>query len=1185
MTHRTLLLSCLVVLIALTINSAKASPPGTSLDASTTFLEPPMFSSGGYATNEIAVADVNGDGKADVLVVNQDGTVGVLLGNADGSLQPAVIYYSGGATGLSVADLNGDGKPDLAVAGGSAVGVLLGKGDGTFQPAVTYGSGGQNASSIAIGDVNGDGKPDLVVGNLYVGNGNYSRGGVGLLLGNGDGTFQGPVSFDSGGGNAYGVAVGDVNADGKLDLLVANRCSDANCTSGGVAVFLGKGDGSFQSAVTYLSGGLGSDFVTVADVNGDGRLDLLVANHDSPDYYSNGTVGVLLGNGDGTFQPAASYTSGGAGPLSLAVGDVNGDSKPDLLVTNECSNRNNSNSCTGLLSVLFGRGDGSFQPPVSYSSGGVAPTSIVVADINGDGTPDALISNQCASLESGCGAGTVSVFLATTNGMFPAPINYSSGGRTPNSVAVADLNRDGKSDVVLANQCGSSDCTNGTVGILFGSGDGTFNQLLSYGSGGNQASWVSVADMNGDGRPDLLVANQCAGSGNCVNGIIGVLLQNADGSFQSAAGYASGGYYANSLSVADVNSDGKPDLVVANQCATNVNCANGMVGVLFGNGDGTFQPAVNYSSGGMFAFSVAIADVNGDGKPDLLITNEYESAANQLNGTVGVLLGNGDGTFRPALTYRSGGRYAYTAALADVNGDGKLDLLVTNQCPIGNSCVNGELGVLLGNGDGTFQTALINPIPQLTGVQQLAVADFDGNGTLDIASGAGDFLLLGKGDGTFQPSLILGADGPGIAVGDFNLDGKPDLAVGGVTILMNISSAPARTATTTTLTSLLNPSAYGQSVSFRATVSSQSGASPTGTATFSDGGSTLGTVSLVNGSASLSVSTFAIGSHSISASYSGDSSFSQSSSSLTQTVNPAATTTAATVAPNPSVFGQSVAITTTVTSGAGVPSGSVTFNDGGTELAIGSLNGSGQAALSTSALTAGSHTIAASYSGAGNFAGSTSNAVSLTVNKASTTTIISTQTPNPSVAGQPVSISFTVNPVSPGSGARTGNVTVSDGSGDSCSAAVAAGACSIAIPAAGTKTLKATYAGDNNFNSSASAGVTHNVIDFSIISSPTSQTLKAPQKATYKLTLALLNGFAGTVSFSCAGLPANSTCSFNPASLRLGGSSSATSTVTVQTSKTTPKGTYTLPLAGIYGTGSPETAGLTHSVKVTLAVQ
>jgi hypothetical protein len=1184
MSRRTALLCFLLFLNATTATKVLAAQAAASLDASSLFLEPPMFSSGGSAANGIAVTDVNGDGKPDVLVVNGD-AVGVLLGNADGSFQPAVIYnYSGGAAGLAVADLNGDGKPDLAAAGGTAVSVLIGKGDGTFQPAVTYGSGGESASSIAIGDVNGDGKPDLIVGNLYAGIGNYSRGSVGLLLGNGDGTFQGPISFDSGGEYAYGVTVGDVNVDGKLDLFVANQCWDANCTSGGVAVFLGKGDGSFQPAATYLSGGLGSDFVAVGDVNGDGRLDLLVANHDSPDFYSNGTVGVLLGNGNGTFQSAASYTSGGAGPRSLAVGDVNGDGNPDLLVTNECSNRNSSNSCTGLLSVLFGAGDGSFRPPLSYSSGGAIPTSIVLADINGDAKPDALISSQCDSRESGCRAGSVSVLLANGNGAFSAAINYDSVGRTPNSVAAADLNGDGKLDVVLANQCRSKDCTSGTVGLLFGKGDGTFDQGASYGSGGSQASWVAVADVNGDGRPDLLVANHCA-AGNCANGIVGVLLQNPDGSFQTAVIYGSGGYDTYSLGVSDLNGDGKPDLVVANQCSTNVNCANGIVAVLLGNGDGTFQPAVTYSSAGMFAFSIAIADVNRDGKPDLVVTNEYESSANQSNGTVAILLGNGDGTFEPARIYQSGGRYAYTAVVADVNRDGNPDLLVTNQCGIGNNCVSGELGVLLGNGDGTFLTAVVNSIPQLTGLQQLAVADFDGDGTLDIASGAGNFMLLGKGDGTFQPPLLLGADGPGIAVGDFNLDGTPDLAVGGVTILINVSPAPARTATTTTLASSQNPSAYGQSVSFRATVSAQSGGNPTGTVTFSDGRSTLGTVSLVNGSASLSLSGFTVGSHSISASYTGDSGFSPSSSALTQIVNPVATTTAVAVSPNPSVFGQSIAITATVTSGAGIPTGSVTFNDGATELAVGPLNGSGQAVFSTSALVSGPHTITASYGGAGNFAVSTSNAVALAVNRASTITSISAQNPNPSVAGQPVSVSFIVNPISPGSGAPSGNVTVSDGAGHSCGASVTTGACSIVIPAAGAKTLKATYAGDINFNSSASAGVRHEVTDFSIISSSTSQTVKAPQKATYKLTLAPLNGFAGTISLSCTGLPANSTCGFNPVSVSLSGPSSVTSTVTVQTTKATPKGTYTLTLAGMYSTGNPQTGGLTHVVRVTLAVQ
>ena len=130
--------------------------------------------------------------------------------------------------------------------------------------------------------------------------------------------------------------------------------------------------------------------------------------------------------------------------------------------------------------------------------------------------------------------------------------------------------------------------------------------------------------------------------------------------------------------VADVNGDGKPDLLVANQCADR-GCTNGTVGVLLGNGDGTFQTAVTYGSGGYGALSVAVADVNGDGKPDVVVANVCSNAYCETNGTVGVLLGNGDGTFQTAVTYGSGG-YAHSVAVADVNGDGKPDLLVANGC-------------------------------------------------------------------------------------------------------------------------------------------------------------------------------------------------------------------------------------------------------------------------------------------------------------------------------------------------------------------------------------------------------------------------------------------------------------------------------------------------------------------------
>src|SRR5277367_2143652 len=189
-----------------------------------------------------------------------------------------------------------------------------------------------------------------------------------------------------------------------------------------------------------------------------------------------------------------------------------------------------------------------------------------------------------------------------------------------------------------------------------------FGAAVSYGSGGQNGSAVAVGDVNGDGKPDLLVANDCFSSDNCTDPSVGVLLGNGDGTFQAAVSYGTGGYHASAITVADVNADGKLDLVIA-QCANAGSC-DGVVGVLLGNGNGTFQTAVIYNTGGYVATAVAVADVNGDGKPDLLVTNQCLSVNSCANGTVGVLLNNGNGTFRTATTYNSGGQYAQSVEAA-----------------------------------------------------------------------------------------------------------------------------------------------------------------------------------------------------------------------------------------------------------------------------------------------------------------------------------------------------------------------------------------------------------------------------------------------------------------------------------------------------------------------------------------
>jgi hypothetical protein len=240
--------------------------------------------------------------------------------------------------------------------------------------------------------------------------------------------------------------------------------------------------------------------------------------------------------------------------------------------------------------------------------------------------------------------------------------------------------------------------------VLLGNGNGTFQPAKTYETGGFYSTFVAVGDVNHDGNPDLLVVNE----GNPTN-TVGVLLGNADGTFRQPLTYASTGSMGGGLSVAvaDLNGDGNPDLVVANDYPDSA--GRGTLGVFLGNGDGTFQTAVSYDSGGHQDLSVTVADVNGDGKPDLIVTNIYSVGQADGNGTVGVLLGNGDWTFQPALTFGSGGPSAWFVAVADVNGDGKPDILVANSCAT-SDCGNGSVGVLLNQTPSPYKAIVQPPI-------------------------------------------------------------------------------------------------------------------------------------------------------------------------------------------------------------------------------------------------------------------------------------------------------------------------------------------------------------------------------------------------------------------------------------------------------------------------------------------
>ncbi|MEA2031279.1 MAG: FG-GAP-like repeat-containing protein [candidate division Zixibacteria bacterium] len=351
----------------------------------------------------------------------------------------------------------------------------------------------------------------------------------------------------------------------------------------------------FDTRIDYAVGD-GPSSVFSADFNGDGYNDLATANWDSDN------VSILLGNGDGTFQSAVNYAVG-YGSNSVFSADFDGDGNNDLATANYYSDN---------VSILLGNGDGTFQSAVNYAVGD-GPYSVFSADFNGDGYNDLATANDSSD--------NVSILLGNGDGTFQSAVNYAVGDG-PESVFSTDFDGDGNNDLATANFYSNN------VSILLGNGDGTFQSAVNYAVGDTPHSVFSV-DFNGDGNNDLATAN----SGNLGNpGDVSILLGNGDGTFQSAVNYAVG-YSPRSVFSADFNGDGDNDLATANS----EDWENpGDVSILLGNGDGTFQSAVNYAVG-RWPNSVFSADFDGDGDNDLATANENSHNVsillNQTHGT------------------------------------------------------------------------------------------------------------------------------------------------------------------------------------------------------------------------------------------------------------------------------------------------------------------------------------------------------------------------------------------------------------------------------------------------------------------------------------------------------------------------------------------------------------------------
>jgi hypothetical protein len=715
-----------------------------------------------------AIGDFNHDGFLDIAIPSGNTTtppgVIMMLGTGDGSFR--VTTLPGAANQVVAADFNNDGFLDLAVAPATAdpIAIYLGNGDGTFQPPVAGPATLGGVYALQVADLNHDGKMDLVAST----GGNNAQGFVSsgasfsVLLGRGDGTFDYTPSRDTYFLPHSSLHVADMNSDGNQDVVAIDSANNV------LRVLPGLGDGTLsrdanlQPLTVNTAIPAGATLATIADLNGDGKLDMAVTGTDY--------VSILLGNGNGTFKPPTSYNAPAA--YDVIAADYNGDGLPDLVVTNTGDRQGLSNLDRGNLYVLLNVGNGNFAPAVPITGTG-APMHLAAGDFNGDGRTDVFLTSQF---------GYANVLLGAGDGSFLTARRYETGlavnpnlGQALEGARAADVNGDGIPDLILLEADNF-----GRVDVALGNGDGTFQAMRSFPLGlSGVPSEVAFGDINGDGKVDLVVASPS-------DSTVSILLGNGDGTFQPRL-ILSPGVAPTDIVLTDINKDGKLDLVLG--------VFDTGARILLGNGDGTFQNPVSVALPGS-SVRIVVRDFNGDGNLDLAALQPGAvHNFSEDNSQIYVALNRGDGTFLPAVTYSTSSA-AWSMTSGDVNGDGIPDLITgSNSTVFGNNStlVGGSINVLLGLRDGTFQPAVrYGTYP--SGYTDVITADINGDGHLDIiAAGAnatslglagnvneqGVAVLRNKGDGTFDAPTFYdnaGVIGIGkIAVADFNGDHVPDI--------------------------------------------------------------------------------------------------------------------------------------------------------------------------------------------------------------------------------------------------------------------------------------------------------------------------------------------------------------------------------------------------------------------------
>jgi len=979
-----------------------------------------------------AIGDFNGDGQADVAYISTATAITVLLNQ--GTNNPANPVVTGGLTctpqsSLVAADMNKDTKLDLVFTCKEGyVVVLFGNGDGTFQTPTYYAVAGVKTIASPV-DLNGDGYPDIAAATAAPANGTPS---VVVLLNQGagaPGTLLSPTSYPPftgiGTGPSYSsLLTGDFNGDGKQDIFVVGGSV--------LEVFYGNGDGTLQPAQLVGSSTGASSVIAAMDVNEDGITDVAyigtAATSQSPQ-----SLQVILGSSNGQFtqgtyiplyasqvyQAVVPFTATsnskivdlaliGSTVSTISVGDGTGYFVlgPSYGITgNPVMTQPGSSGDTNLLfaqgsqvTVVTGNGDGTFQaPPSSVLEITASPETIVYADLNGDGLTDVLSIDAAGNFAAAIGRG---------NGRFLTRYQVLTSGR---SVVAGDFNGDGKTDAVTvyAGVSNPNEQAEADAQLFFfsGNGDGTFQSNITGINLLVPGAITPVAgDFNGDGKLDLVVPYIGFATGGTPASTGAVFVAgNGDGSF--AAPVALSIPETSVVLAADVNNDGKLDIVGENI-------------VDLGNGDGTFAQQPLGIPGRVFA----VSDLNGDGKPDLVIGNDASGSVPNI----GVYAGNGDGSFQttPLFTTSFTDIIITSVSVGDVNGDGNVDLLV--QCNSTNN--TSAVAVFFGDGHGNFTA---------------------------------DTNTYSTGPANYFADVIPGYTGrlnnqtPGLPA-----DKKLDYLIahnGAVTSFLNqLNPAPTAPPPLPSNTNLVFPAgllAPARPITLYVGITGQN---PTGTVTFTVNGTSLGTVTLVREAAQLVTSFPSDGTYTVTATYSGDSNNLPSSATVSLPIARAATIMSFGL-PDPTPGANEPVTFILSLSGAG-PTGVVTFSIGSTTI--------GTVPLATNG----------------------------------------------------------------------GNTTFP-----------------YAFPMAGTFVVTGTYAGDAaNLPSSFSDTVTVMVPDFSFYSTGEIATIAAGQSATTTLNVTPFYGYHGTITLSCGTLEPGETCIFNPPTVTPSDGMLASSTIiTTTTARTT----------------------------------